>query len=238
MRDKIIAVIPAFNEERTVGKVVKKAKSYVDDVIVIDDGSTDKTKERAEKSGAIVVSYGKNRGVGYATRMGFKKAIELGAKYIITIDADGQHDPADIPKFIEKLDEGYDFVIGRRDLSNYPFVKRFGNLFLNTFVNFISGTTIPDTESGFRAYRSSAIKKFYLTANRYEICDEIIFEVGRNNLKWSVVPIRSDVYTKGTKISDGIKIFRFMLRRRKRNLKSYIDDFIYVMSKWKRIVNL
>ncbi len=230
----ISAVIPAYNEEKTVGIVVRKAKKYVDRVIVVDDGSKDRTSSVARKNGAHVITLKKNHGVGYATRVGMKAAIKEGTKIIITMDADGQHNPSDIPKFLRKINDGYEFVIGRRDLSNYPIIKRFGNFALNTFVNLISGTTIPDTESGFRAYKSSALKKLVLTADRYEICDEIIFEVGRNNLKWSSVPIESSVYKKGTRILDGLRIFRFMLRRRKRNLLSYYEDFKYVALKWTR----
>ncbi len=231
----IVAVIPAYNEELTIGKIVKKARKYVDEVIVVDDGSTDNTAIEAKKSGAVVVRHEKNYGVGRATRTGFSKALQTKAKYIITLDADGQHDPDDIPKFIEKLKEGYDFVLGRRNLSNYPLVKRVGNLALNFIINFISGTTIPDTESGFRGYRRNALEKLVLKADGYEICDEIIFEVGRNNLKWAVVPIKSHVYRKGTGVLDGLRILRFMLRRRKRNWRSYIDDFKYVISRWRRI---
>ena len=230
----IAAVIPAHNEAKTVGSVVRQARKYVDRVIVVDDGSSDRTSSVARKNGARVITLKRNRGVGYATRVGMKAAMRGGAKIIITLDADGQHNPRDIPKFLKKISEGYEFVIGRRDLSNYPIIKRFGNFALNTFVNIISGTTIPDTESGFRAYKSSALKKLVLTADRYEICDEIIFEVGRNNLKWSSVPIESSVYRKGTGILDGLKIFRFMLRRRKRNLLSYYEDFKYVVLKWAR----
>ncbi len=234
----ITAIIPAYNEEKTIGDIIKRTKKYVDKVIVVDDFSSDKTYNIAKKSGAIVIRHKINSGVGKSTRDGFEKALSIGSDYIITLDADGQHDPDDIPKFIKKLNMGYEFVIGRRNLSNYPIIKRVGNFFLNVFVNFISGTLIPDTESGFRGYKSEALKKLHLTADRYEICDEIIFEVGRNNLKRSYVPIKSSSYIKGSGILDGIRIFKFMLGRRKRNWKSYIDDFNYVISHWKKIIKV
>jgi len=231
----ISAIIPAYNEEKTIGKIITNTKKYVDKVIVVDDGSTDKTSEIAIKKGAILIKHKRNYGVGRATRDGFKRALSIGSNYIITIDADGQHFPSDIPKFINKLNQGYDFVIGRRNLSRYPFIKRIGNFALNIIINFISGTAIPDTESGFRGYNAKKLKKMYLTADRYEICDEIIFEVGRNKLKWTYVPIKSYVYTKGTNILDGLRILKFMLRRRKRNWKSYFVDLRYVLLHWKKI---
>ena len=170
-------------------------------------------------------------GLGSSIRTGFAKALELDADIIITLDADGQHSPGDIPKFTKKIGEGYDFVLGKRDLSRYPFVKKVGNFFLNAATNFISGTKLLDTESGFRAFTKKAVKKLYLKGERYEIAVEIVFEIGRNNLKSCNVSISSPLYVKGVGIYDGFRNFMFLLHRRERTWKSYFDDVRYVLGK-------
>jgi glycosyltransferase involved in cell wall biosynthesis len=227
---KIAFVIPAHNEEKTVSWVVEKTKKYGTPV-VIDDFSSDRTAEFARKSGAVVVKHKKNMGLGSALRSGFEKALEMKADVIITIDADGQHDPEDIPKFIEKIKQGYDFVLGERNLSRYPFIKQVGNFFLNKATNFVSGTRLKDTESGFRAFRREALKKIYLKAERYEIAVEIIFEAGRNKLRTANVPINSRVYVKGVGVWDGVKNFIFLLRRTKKSWKGRAQDFRYVLTR-------
>jgi len=228
---KVAIIVPAHNEEKTVGEVVKKLSKY-GKVLVIDDASSDMTGKEAKKNGAQVIRHPANRGLGGALRTGFDAALKMKSDAIITIDADGQHRPEEVPLFLEKLAEGYDFVLGKRDLSKYPLIKRIGNFFLQTATNFISGTTLDDTESGYRALTGEALRKMYLKAERYEIAVEIIFEAGRNNLKACNVPVSSPVYVKGVRLKDGIKNFLYLLRRRKRNWKSYMHDVRYVLGKW------
>jgi glycosyltransferase involved in cell wall biosynthesis len=225
-----VIIIPAYNEERTVSWVVERAKKY-GKVIVIDDASTDRTAEFAKKAGAIVVTNKVNKGLGYSLRTGFSKALETRHDVIITMDADGQHSPEDIPKLVKKIWKGYDFVLGSRNLSRYPFIKKFGNLFLNIVTNFIAGTSLKDTESGLRAFSRKALEKFYLKANRYEIAVEILFEVGKHNLKACNVEVDSPVYVKGVGISDGIKNFLFLMHRREKTWKDYLVDVRYVLRK-------
>jgi glycosyltransferase involved in cell wall biosynthesis len=236
---RTIVIIPAYNEEKTVGSIVKIAKKYADEVVVINDGSKDKTEEMAKKAGAKIIEHEKNKGLGKSLRDGFEYALENDFDIIITLDADGQHDPKEIPKFIKAINEGYDFVLGERDLSQYPLIKKIGNFFLNFMTNIITGTTLRDTESGFRAYSKDALKKIFpfLKANRYEIASEIIFAVGYYDIKYKNVKISSPIYVKGVTIRDGINIFFYMLKRRKRRkIKDYIADFKYVIRKWiKRI---
>lgn len=232
---KVVAIIPAYNESKTVEKIVKEAKKYVDEVLVVDDGSSDSTGEIARRAGANVITHEKNFGLGRSLRDGFLYALKKNFDIIITLDADGQHSPKDIPKFIEAINEGYDFVLGERNLAKYPLIKKIGNIFLNFMTNIISGTTLKDTESGFRAYKRDALKKIikYVRADRYEIACEIIFAVGYYNLKYKNVPIASDVYVKGVRVRDGIKIFFYMLRRRKRiGIRDYLIDARYVIKKW------
>lgn len=228
----IAAVMPAYNEAKTITWAVTETKKYSDKVIVVDDCSSDNTAALAKQAGAVVIRHGANLGLGASLRTGFAKALEINADAIITIDADGQHDPHDIPKFLEKINKGCGFVLGERNLSKYPFVKKFGNFFLNSATNFISGTSLKDTESGFRAFSREALQKLYLKSERYEIAVEIVFEIGRNNIKAANVPIKSPVYVKGVGVADGVKNFMFLMHRRERNLSSYVEDFRYVVKKW------
>ncbi len=225
----VLIIIPAHNEEKTIGKVIQEAKKH-GKVLVIDDCSSDSTGLIAEDNGATVVRHKINRGLGGALRTGFDEATKQGADIIITMDADGQHNPEDIPRFISTINKGYDFVLGSRDLSRYPLKKRVGNFFLNLATNFISGTTLKDTESGFRAFKIEALKKLVLKAKRYEIAVEIVFEVGRNNLKYTNIMIDSPVYVQGVGVLDGFKNFRYLFSRRKRNVRDYLDDFKFVIA--------
>ncbi len=239
----IIAVIPAYNEEKTIGEVVKKTKRFVDKVIVVDDGSHDRTGKIARKFGAIVLTHRKNQGFGTSIRDGLRYALRIGGDAIITLDADGQHDPSDIPKFVHAIRRGYDFVLGRRDLRKYPLIKKLGNLFLTLATDFISGTYLRDTESGFRGFSRKGLKKIlpYLKGRRYEIAAETIFAVGLFKLRYTNVDVKSPIYIygKGVGFWDGVKNFRYLLGKRKRNFKSYIQDFLFVTGRWvRRIINL
>jgi len=230
----IVAVIPAFNEEKTINNIIRKTKKYVNKVIVVNDASTDSTYDIAKKAGATVINHKKNMGLGKSLRDGFDYALKINADIILTLDADGQHNPEEIPKFLNAIRNGYGVVIGERDLKKYPITKKIGNFFLNIVTNIISGTVIRDTESGFRAFDREALKKIYpyLRADRYEIASEIIFAVGHYNIKYTNVKVSSPVYVKGVTVAEGVKNFLYMTRRRKRNLKSYAQDFKYVLRKW------
>jgi len=211
---KVIAVMPAYNEEKTISGVVGRSKKHVSSVIVVDDSSTDKTTSLARKSGAIVIKNRINRGCGYSKRIGIEEALKRGADIIVTIDADGQHRPEDIPRFIEKIGEGYDFVIGRRNIKKYPFIKKFGNFSLNILTNFLSGTRLADTESGFKAFTRKAAKKMNLTADKYAIEAEMAYEVGRNRLKYTSIPIDSPKYRSGVTVIQGFQNFWFLVRKK------------------------
>jgi glycosyltransferase involved in cell wall biosynthesis len=211
LKMKTIIIIPAHNEEKTVGNVVDACKRY-GKIIVVNDASSDRTAEFAKKAGAIVITHEVNLGLGAALRTGFSSALKMKPDIVITLDADGQHMPGEIPKFISKISEGYDFVLGKRDLAKYPVRKKVGNFILNFFTNLVSHTRLADTESGFRAFRADALEKLDLRAQRYEIAAEIVKQSGKNRLKSANVPITIPVYIKGVGVSDGIKNFIYILR--------------------------
>jgi len=126
---KIAAVIPAFNEGHNIGNVVRGVLAFVPTAIVVDDGSTDNTSEAAAEAGAMVLRHESNMGKGAALKTGFQCLVEHGYDGVITIDADGQHDPAEIPLFVDAAERGYDMVIGNRmsNVSTMPFIRRFAN---------------------------------------------------------------------------------------------------------------
>lgn len=158
-----VAIIPAYNEEKTIGSIIKSTKEYVDDVIVVDDGSSDQTQSISRKYADDVIVHQDNHGVGRAVWTGYMRSIEEEYDIIIQIDSDGQHDPKYIPKMIESIEEeGADMVIGSRWLNKsykeFSFIRRTGIQFFTAEVNLIAGINITDVTSGFRAYRVSLLQ--------------------------------------------------------------------------------
>ena len=210
---KIWAVVPARNEEKNISRVVKKAGKYADNVVLIDDGSTDKTALLGKKAGAIVIRHIVNLGKGAALKTGYDFAVNNGAKFLVVLDADAQHKPEDIPRFADKLKK-YDVVFSYRKLgAKMPFVLRFGNWFISKIVKVFYGIDLKDTQCGFRAFSKDAYKKIRWNANDYSMESEMISRAGRQRLKYVQIPIQtiySDKY-KGTTIIDGVKIVSNML---------------------------
>ena len=208
MKMKVFAVIPAYNEEKRIYNVVKKAAGFVDTVVVVDDGSRDNTRETAKKGRAIVLNHLVNLGKGAALKTGCDYALKSKADIIIVMDADAQHDPLDIPKFLNKIKE-YDVVLGQRKINkSMPLVFRFGNWFIDETIKFLYGVKINDSQCGYRAFTADAYRKIRWKASGYSMESEMIAKIGKNKLSYIGVPIDtiySDKY-KGTTILDGIKI--------------------------------
>jgi glycosyltransferase involved in cell wall biosynthesis len=203
-----IAVIPAYNEELTIGSVVLCAKKYVDCVIVVDDGSTDTTSTIARAAGAVVLKHKRNLGKGAALQTGFKKANELNADIVVCLDADGQHPPTEIPSLIKPISEGAaDVVIGSRMLekrikSQIPFRRRSGLRILTYTTNIGLKQKIKDTQSGFRAFSKSFVNAFSFREKGLATESEMIrFAVQKGlGIKEIPIPARYDV-PKPSKIS-------------------------------------
>jgi glycosyltransferase involved in cell wall biosynthesis len=214
----VIAVLPARNEAPRIVEVVAgiKRTRAVGKIIVVDDASSDETVKVARKAGAQVIRLAKHGGVGVATRAGLSAALRLKPQAIIFIDADGQHDPRYIPQFVKKIETGYDFAIGRRDLSRYPLKKRFGNFMLHELAELFTPTSIKDPECGFRMITAEAARKLDLRAEKYNVCMDFVYNVWKNKFKVAQVRINVPVYykMKGTKIRTGLANFWWLLRRR------------------------
>jgi glycosyltransferase involved in cell wall biosynthesis len=147
---EILGIIPAFNEEQRIAPVVSGAMNHLP-VLVIDDGSQDKTFRIAEEAGAEVLKQVPNQGKGAALRRGFETALSEGYQAVITLDADGQHDPAEIPRFVERYRETMpDLIIGSRDFSQIPTIRRLANSLGRWSFSWAVGQAVPDNQSGYR----------------------------------------------------------------------------------------
>ena len=171
MNKRIAVIIPAYNEERTVGEVVRGVKALGQgfDVVVINDSSRDRTAQSAEAAGATVIELPYNLGIGGAVQTGFKYAVINGYDGCVQADGDGQHPPEEIAKLVGPLfTDGYDIVIGSRFVGQtkyrVPFMRAIGIRIISIFLKMVSGMTVKDTTSGFRALNSRAMAFF---ANEY-----------------------------------------------------------------------
>ena len=186
--------MPAFNEEKCIAKTVIKCASYVDDVVVVNDGSTDATAMIATACGAKVIYHEKNSGYGAAIRSCFMAAKDMGADAMVIIDADGQHDPTDIKNVFKPiLDGNADVSIGSRFMKgseiNIPFYRKVGIRVLNIATNSGSGIKFTDTQSGFRAYSKDAISKIKINNGGMAAGSEILLQIKEHGLKVKEVPI-------------------------------------------------
>jgi glycosyltransferase involved in cell wall biosynthesis len=213
----IVAAIPCFNEERCIGSVVLKTRKYVDQVIVIDDGSTDASAEIAASAGAAVFRHDCNRGVGAATRTAFQKAKEIGADIMIRLDGDGQHDAADIPAIIAPILNGEaDVVVGSRFLKGKvrpPFYRRVGQRLLTATTNLGSGTRITDSQSGFRAFSAVAMERLAITEDGFSVESEMQFAIAHSGLRVIEAPI-AVIYggkAKRNPVGHGLSVFSRVL---------------------------
>ena len=191
----IVALIPAYNEERTIAKIVLKTKKYVDKVIVCDDGSTDMTGEIARALGAEVIRHERNMGKGAALKSLFTRARELDPDIVVVLDADGQHDPEDIPKLINALREkNADIVIGSRYVKGSqleaPLYRKIGLSILNFLGRRLLKSPIKDMQSGFRAFTIKALKSLEEVESRgFGIESEQVALAVSKGLKIVEIPI-------------------------------------------------
>lgn len=168
---KTCIIVPVYNNVGTINGVVQRILRFCQDVIVVDDGSTDGSSDSLEDLGAVVVRYEKNRGKGYALKTGFKEAKARGFERAITIDADGQHFPEDIPAFAAEAKKHPDaMLVGSRNLrmENMPGGNTFANKFSNFWFRLQTGVNLPDTQSGFRLYQLNRIGALHFLTYRYE----------------------------------------------------------------------
>jgi len=190
----IAALIPAFNAGDTIGEVVIGARRHADRVMVVDDGSTDGTGSRAAAAGAELVSHQGNRGKGAALKTGFGLLVAAGAEAVITLDADLQHDPDDIPLFREAFEQRHaDLIIGSRQagFDGMSRGRRFGNRFSCGALEFFTGLELPDSQSGFRLYAADFLRNLELRRHAYDAEMEVLLRAARGRRRIENIPISS-----------------------------------------------
>lgn len=195
---KSLVIIPAFNEAKSIAKVLKDLKMHgFNNILVIDDGSGDATRELAQKSGAQVVRHVMNRGLGAALGTGFAFASENDIDLLITFDGDGQHRAEDLEKLIFPiLENKADVVVGTRfkDFAKLPGDRKIANLIANTITYILYGVWTTDSQSGLRAFGTRAIKSITIKTERMEVSSEFFKEIHQKKLRYAEVPIEA-VYT-------------------------------------------
>ena len=192
MTERALVLIPSFNAAKTVGNVVRDAKQYVPDVVVINDGSRDDTATVARAASAEVVDHPQNRGKGGALKTGFAYAIQHGYDVVITLDADGQHLPREIPKFLRSREETKaDLIIGGRSHLFDQMLprRRLANRFSAWTIAKASKTGITDSQSGFRLYSANMLRNVRLRTEGFDLESEVIVRAGVGGFKVITIPI-------------------------------------------------
>lgn len=197
---KVAVLLPAYNEEVSIASMILLSLQYADEVIVIDDGSSDRTSEVSRLAGATVLSHTTNKGKGAALKTGFKYAQDY--DIIVTIDADGQHNPSEIPDVIKPImEDRADIVNGSRYIAGKdtttPTYRRVGQTVLDNATYLASGVKLTDTQSGFRAFSSKSVEYFNFDPNGFGIESDMLIEASVNKLRIVEVEItvRYDVNT-------------------------------------------
>ena len=206
-------VIPAHNEGKHIAEIVRQAKQFLPTIIVVDDGSSDDTAEQAQAARATVLKHKVNLGKGAALKTGCDYALQQGICKLIVMDADGQHPPQDLPRFLTALDQ-HDIVFGSRAIpTTMPFVFQFGNKTINKTLKILYGLDLQDSQCGYRAFTADAYRSLRWNAQDYYVETEMIINAGKKKLRYTQVPIPtiySDKY-KGTTILDGVMIVAKMI---------------------------
>jgi len=214
----VVALIPAFNEDRFIGSVVLKTCRFVNQVVVIDDGSTDDTADVAEAAGATVVRQSSNQGKAAAVNAGFAWARQLNANAAVLIDGDGQHYPADIPAMLEPILKGEaDVVVGSRFMgvaSNIPPWRMAGQHALNAATNIASGVNLTDSQNGFRAFSRKAIEVLHFRTAGFSVESEMQFLIKQHHLtvREVAIEVNYDEKPKRNPVRQGFQVLNGILR--------------------------
>jgi glycosyltransferase involved in cell wall biosynthesis len=222
-RKGVAAIIPAFYEEKHVGDVVRRTREFLTDVLVVDDGSADATSERARAAGAEVIVHPQNRGKGETIKTGLRHWYDRGSRLVVILDADGQHLPEEIDRFIaasERLPDAKLFIGNRmNDVARMPAVRRMVNRYMSRRISRVCGQNVPDTQCGFRMLHRDLIPEMFGGAQRFDYETEMLIFASRKGCAIESVPIStvySDEVSSIHPVRDTIRFFQLMHRYRKR----------------------
>jgi glycosyltransferase involved in cell wall biosynthesis len=222
VRSTIAAIIPAFNEEKHIGDVVRRTRAKIDNVLVIDDGSSDATAQNAREAGSEVMVHPQNRGKGEAIRNGLRHWLDRQFDWVLILDADGQHRPEELDRFVEAAASAAKpkLILGNRmsDVSNMPFVRRFVNRYMSDKISHVCAQKIPDTQCGFRMIHRELIPDLLNGADRFDYETEMLIVASRKGFRIDSVPIStvySDEVSSIHPVRDTIRFFKLMRRYKK-----------------------
>ncbi|MFL6515534.1 MAG: glycosyltransferase family 2 protein [Chthoniobacterales bacterium] len=221
-RGTTAAVIPAYNEEKHLGDVVRRTLQVLDRLLVVDDGSTDETAAVAKTAGAELIVHPDNRGKGESIKAGLRHWMERGVDWVVVLDADGQHRPEEIERMLTAAErEAAALLIGNRmnDVASMPLVRRSVNRYMSNKISRACGQHIPDTQCGFRMLHRDLIPAVLVGTNRFDYETEMLILTSRNGFRIVSVPITtvySDEVSSIHPVRDTIRFFQLMRRYRKR----------------------
>lgn len=202
---KVCVIVPTYNNSATLTDIIDRLLEFTANIIVVNDGSTDKTEGILKQYSTIfVLENGSNSGKGYSLKKGFQFALDKGFDYAITIDSDGQHNTGDIPFFLKALTEKPEsLIIGARNMeqSGIPGRSSFGHKFSNFWFRFETGIKLPDTQSGFRLYPLKFLNDFKFYSNRFEFEVEVLVRAAWKGIKITSVPISVTYLPKEQRVS-------------------------------------
>jgi len=208
-----VALIPAFREERFIGDVVRRALPFVSQVVVVDDGSPDRTAVMAEEAGAMVLRHSANAGKGAALQTGFRWVMGQGIERVICLDGDGQHAPEEMPRFLEGTEEA--LIIGNRmaDTSEMPRVRYWTNRIMSGMISGVCGQSVPDTQCGYRLLHAELLPAMFLKSSAFDYETEMLFAAALLGKKIGNVPV-STIYGEETSkirpVRDALKFFKLL----------------------------
>jgi glycosyltransferase involved in cell wall biosynthesis len=220
IRSKIAAVIPAYHEEKHIGEVVLRTRAHLDHVLVVDDGSTDKTAAHARVAGAEVIIHPQNRGKGEAIKTGLRYWLDRQVDFVVILDADGQHRPEEIDRFLRVASsDGVALVIGNRmnDVTRMPRVRRLVNCYMSKQISRVCEQQIPDTQCGFRMLHRELIPELLGGTARFDYETEMLIIASRKGFRIESVPIStvySDEVSSIHPMRDTLRFFKLMRRYR------------------------
>lgn len=216
---RVCIVIPTYNESANIGNIIQRIRKQGREIVVIDDGSTDRTAQISQDNGAVVFRNPKNRGKGFSLIRGLRYALDKNFDAAITMDGDGQHCPEDIPLFIREAElSDVGIIIGNRMHSTYPmpFARVLTNKFMSWFISKLIKQRVPDTQCGFRLIKKYLLEKIKFTTNRFETESEILFQASNLGYKIQSMPIKTIYSKEKSQINpflDTIRFFRFVWRQ-------------------------
>jgi len=222
IRSQTAAVIPAYQDEKHIGDIVRRTHERLDHVLVIDDGSSDQTSQRAREAGAEVIVHGENRGKGEAIKTGLGHWLDREVTWAILLDSDGQHLPEEIDRFIAAAASATrpTFFIGNRmnNVAGMPFIRRVANRYMSRRISRVCGQEIPDTQCGFRMLNRQLIPALLGGGHRFDYETEVLIIASRKGYQIESVPITTvytDQVSKIHPLRDAIGFFKMMWRYRK-----------------------